>query len=1352
MSSIDERVVAMKFQNSQFQQGVAETNKSLEELKKGLNLENVGGNLDNIASKFSAFGAIAFTALQGLTNAAIGMGKKIAAAVLDPLIEGGKKRSLNIEQAKFQFKGLGMDVEQSMADALYAVKGTAFGLDEAAVAASQFGASGVKSGSEMQAALRGISGVAAMAGSSYSDMANVFTKVAGQGRVMGDDLNRLGARGINAAATLGKAMGKSEEEIRKMVSKGQISFNTFSKAMSDAFGEHATKANETYTGSLSNMRAAFSRIGATTFTAYFERQRNLFNALTPAIDAVADALKPIQLAWAEIQNEGNNNLIHFINGIDFSKLQEVTPIIIDIMNLGKQLIDKFLAPIRVAFQRIFPPVDAASNVLLTVAEAIKTFMTNIQPSGKTLNLLQRTFAGFFAVLDIGWMVIKQVATVIKRLFDVIFAGSGQSSSGILEFTAGLGDFLVKIRDAIKSGEGLAKVFKIIGDVLLAPIVLFKKLFAAMSTSGEADSGVDFWERIANALKAVWEFLKPVTDWFVRAFGELKTAVSNLFKTMDFNSFVGILNAGLLGGLIAMVFKFIHFVKTGLPRAIGSGILGPIRTAAGDLAITLKGMQAKLKAETLMKIAGAIALLAVALFLLSLVDPVRLTGAVLAMGTLMLGLIAFMQHLDTLFEAASLKDSAKMAIMIGSLTALGVAMLLFAGAVAIFAAIPFEGVLQGVGAIIVLLAAIAGFSWIIGNQAKLMAVSITLGFLATGLAALGGAVAIFAAIPFMGALQGVGAIIILLAAIAGFSHILGKNPASLMAAAVSLLLVGTAMGILAKAVAAFAEMSVDDIAKGFIAMGGALLIIGAAMASLPTTVIVSALAVMTVAAALGLLVKVMKSMAKMSWEEIGKSLVVLAAGLLILAGAMALMGLGPVLLGSVALMTASIALMMLAPALVLLGSMSWEEIGRGLAVLASAIGILAVGGILLIPAIPAFLAIGIAVMMMGAGAMMAASGLAAIALAIIAIAGAATVGIEAIKMVVLSLIDLIPAIAIGVADGITAFIVALAANAGEILTAFVELLTMLLDAIIMIMPKVGELIQSLVDLLIQILIKNIPELANAGWLMLLGLLKAIEKNIPKIIPVAGNIISEFIRGLGNEALKIAKAGGDTVIKFMNGLTDYIRNNTNRFITAGTRLFRAIIDGVSAAIRVGGSLIREAGAKIGDALIQGAMNALGINSPSKVFRDDIIPSVFEGIIDGNKQNLNKAKTAGSDIGDMMLYGVKKSLEDISDAIAIDPNMRPTITPVLDLSNVRKNAGQIGGLLTPMPLSLDNTISYANSTARAMAPSDDDGSDDDDPRRGDTYNFNQYNSSPKSLSESEIYRQTKNQISVAKGALTK
>ena len=152
MPSVDKRVVQMDFQNAQFQKGVSETLGSLksltEEIKNttGAKLDGLTSSVDNVGSKFSGLNVIAGTALAKLTSGAMDAGLNIAKSLWDPIAEGGKKRALNIEQAKFQFKALGMDVDATMKSASNAVSGTAYSLDEAAKMASIFGTSGVSAG------------------------------------------------------------------------------------------------------------------------------------------------------------------------------------------------------------------------------------------------------------------------------------------------------------------------------------------------------------------------------------------------------------------------------------------------------------------------------------------------------------------------------------------------------------------------------------------------------------------------------------------------------------------------------------------------------------------------------------------------------------------------------------------------------------------------------------------------------------------------------------------------------------------------------------------------------------------------------------------------------------------------------------------------------------------------------------------------------------------------------------------------------------------------------------------------------------------------------------------------------
>ena len=90
-NTIDQRVVEMKFDNRDFERNTLVTIRTLEALKKSLELNDatagfarieaaarnvqlgdISSSVDNISSKFNALGAIGFTLFQNLTNYAIG--------------------------------------------------------------------------------------------------------------------------------------------------------------------------------------------------------------------------------------------------------------------------------------------------------------------------------------------------------------------------------------------------------------------------------------------------------------------------------------------------------------------------------------------------------------------------------------------------------------------------------------------------------------------------------------------------------------------------------------------------------------------------------------------------------------------------------------------------------------------------------------------------------------------------------------------------------------------------------------------------------------------------------------------------------------------------------------------------------------------------------------------------------------------------------------------------------------------------------------------------------------------------------------------------------------------------------
>lgn len=321
--SVDNRVVKLQFDNAQFEQGVSQSMRTLDELEDKLQFKKsakgfqslqqaadtvvfnkLADGIDAINKKLSASGVLAAKFVSSIADSVVSGVKKIEAASIGQIKTGGWNRAMNIENAKFAIQGLKGDWDALSKAIDYSVSGTAYGFDAAAKAASTFMASGVdyskvieKNGTTevtmMHKALRAISGVAAQTNSSFEDISHVFTTVAGNGRLMAEQLNSLSTRGMNAAAILGEQLKMSEAQVREAVSKGQISFEVFAKAMDDAFGEHAKDANKTFTGSFSNMKAALSRFGAVFATPIIQKTNTFFIALTGKINEMKKAIADV---------------------------------------------------------------------------------------------------------------------------------------------------------------------------------------------------------------------------------------------------------------------------------------------------------------------------------------------------------------------------------------------------------------------------------------------------------------------------------------------------------------------------------------------------------------------------------------------------------------------------------------------------------------------------------------------------------------------------------------------------------------------------------------------------------------------------------------------------------------------------------------------------------------------------------------------------------------------------------------------------------------------------------------------------------------------------------------------------
>jgi hypothetical protein len=233
--------------------------------------------------------------------------------------------------------------------------------------------------------------------------------------------------------------------------------------------------------------------------------------------------------------------------------------------------------------------------------------------------------------------------------------------------------------------------------------------------------------------------------------------------------------------------------------------------------------------------------------------------------------------------------------------------------------------------------------------------------------------------------------------------------------------------------------------------------------------------------------------------------------------------------------------------------------------------------------------------------------------------------------------------------------------------------------------------------------------------------------------------------------LLKSGGSTIAelgKIDQSLTD---SATSLGSSAADALYKVGVDlakGVVAGLDAEMTNLTAKMKSLGKAIADELRRELGIKSPSKVFAE-IGKNTVKGLAKGIDDNTNVVDISARRAGQVAIDALRQSIEGLTADGDID--IQPVIAPVLDLTSFRKDAAGIGAILSPgalqASLSAQNASSISSAEAAARAAQS---ASQDLQATGTTVELTQINYSPKALSTAEIYRNTKNQLSVVKGAL--
>lgn len=550
----NEKIVKISFDNAKFEKDVKTSMKSLDNLDNKLKkvddkkynfdglsknihklsdvtLRNMSRNVEMLSKRFSTMGIAGQEVIRHLTNDVLKLGSSITQVISNNVIGGGLRRSFNLEQADFQLQGLlknSKKVNAIMENVSESVDGTAYSLDSAAKAASQFAATGMRAGDEMLGALKGVAGVAAMTGADYDNISQIFIKVAGNGRLMGDELLQLSSNGLNAAASIAKFMSKydksttyTEQNVREMVSKGQISFKLFASAMDDAFGEHAKKANDTFNGAMSNVKAALGRIGADFFQPIIKNKGpfiDLLNTVRTKIDDIHKITKPVAIFLSDVVNKSIKYTTKLIKQVNvFGSSFGVFSKIIDNKKIGPKVINaltkSFMSLLRTvttvarlfkeAWRVIFPK-DNLGFVVKIIIGFVK-FSNALKINAERASTLKTIFEGVAATFGIIKNVIKIVITALFNL--------NRGSDGLLSRLGSLliiiSNILVKVNSFLTDNEKLYSSISNISNIVKKFVgILHKITFTGLS---KVDTLLGSITKKATAAKSAVQKVSQVTN-------------------------------------------------------------------------------------------------------------------------------------------------------------------------------------------------------------------------------------------------------------------------------------------------------------------------------------------------------------------------------------------------------------------------------------------------------------------------------------------------------------------------------------------------------------------------------------------------------------------------------------------------------------------------------------------------------------------------------------------------------------------------------------------------------------------------------------------------------------------------
>lgn len=971
-TTIDERVVEMRFDNKQFEQNIQTSLSSLDKLKKSLNLEGAAKGLETVNDaankcsgdmsplsnavetvrvRFSALEVMAITALQNITNSALAAGKNLVSAfTIDPIKTGFEEYETQINAvqtilANTSSKGTTLDQVNNALDELnHYADMTIYNFTEMTRNIGTFTAAGVDLDTSV-AAIKGIANLAAVSGSNSQQASTAMYQLSqalAAGTVKLQDWNSVVNAGMggqvfqDALKETAKVHGiaidemiKDEGSFRETLSKGWLTSDILTETLAKFTGDLNEDQLRTM-GYTDDQIKSIMEMGKTandaatkvkTFTQLFDTLKEAaqsgwtqsWEIIVGDFEEAKELLTEVSDTFSAVINasaDARNKMLQ-----DWKDLGGRTMMIEAVKNVFEGLVS-VAKPVREAFNEIFPPMTGKQ--LAEITERIRDLTAKFKMGEESSKNLKNTFKGVFAVLDIVGQAFKAVAGGVGELIG-LFLPAG---NGVLSLTGSFGEYLVKLDETVKKTDIFGKAVSTVVDIVKTVITFVKTAGEKVKEFGKAaGEKFDFpgFELFHSFLERVHDRMAQIGD----GAGKMKSGVIVAFEMM---------------GEALEKCKFLKVMEAlwTAVKVIAGGIADAVGTMMGTLAEKLGNADFSGVLDILNSIAvGGIAL-SVSKFLKSVTEPLEGLNGVLE------GVTGILDGVRGCFEAYQTNLKA------GTLLKIGAAIALLAGSIVAISLIDSNKLSASLGAITVLFANLLGamaiFNKISSDTGKVSKACTAMIAMSVAVSILAGALKKVSDLDWGELARGLVGIAGLTTIVVASSKAMASSQKQVMKGATSLIIFGAAIKILASACEDLSKLQWDELGRGLTGVGVlfAEIAVFLRVAKFNGKMISTATGIVILSAAMKVLASACKDFGQMEWSEIGKGLAGIGGLLAELAVFTNLAGNAKhVMSTGVALIAIGAAMKIFASAVKDFGQLQWDEIGRGLTAMGGALAEVAI---------------------------------------------------------------------------------------------------------------------------------------------------------------------------------------------------------------------------------------------------------------------------------------------------------------------------------------------------------------------------------------------------------------------------